>query len=83
MAVNGGSHRCPRCGGNVYYVEKCYNYWTINEVFEDGFMDLSACIDSYPDEESGNIECESCLYQFSALEYLNETKAAKKENKNE
>jgi hypothetical protein len=77
---------CPKCGSERFcYVQNATVYYHIDEVHEDGSVDLAEWVNTY-DHDEYSLECEDCGLELDATLYLamkeavdEETEAQKQE----
>ena len=62
--------QCPKClSTNILYCPIVEEYWTIEEVHEDGALDLKDLVDSVTTSEH-SYECSDCTEKYSSIKEL-------------
>jgi len=59
--------RCPQCGAGqdrIYYVRNVTEYYDIEAVHKDGFVDIGGCSESSPHDDY-HLYCRECYRSFS------------------
>jgi len=62
-----GVFQCPKCGAtkeDLLFVQQCTEYHTIDQVYEDGGVDLLSLADTFPIDDTSYFSCQKCETQF-------------------